>query len=481
MATQPEYALMAGAAYISTRADINQIPAPQGWTPMRHETQSSGFEAISFQRGNEIVIAFAGTNPNSLLDPDNAANIGLATGFGSDQLLQAAEYYLQVKAANQNANITFTGHSLGGGLAALIGVFFGKQAVTFDQAPFANSAELNLLTPDVAANLKTYLSTRLDSSGNRIYADVALAGLTNFLQLRETNGGIPNSDKITNIRVDGEFVQSAPLSAFDTIGNAPTVLTHGPYSSPSIDMHSQALLTAFLQSNQSAASSNNPQQTLSEVTKKLTNLLGMFFDSALFSNLTDTDKRNLLEHLVRHQAGVGTTIAADDMLKHFTNDMQDIVTAGGKAQDQYNNLNKALIAFGIQAYYEQTNAFTKEAFESFGGGVRFDRAMIAGDLNALKGYGLYFHAYLQGRFYNDLLNVIETQLPSLQDWFIGTGANVTSATADTRPAFLLGDAEVDGLAGGTGAELLVGNGGHDWMFRAANDTSYGNSSERKVA
>lgn len=30
MATQLEYALMAGAAYVSTRADINKIPVPRG-------------------------------------------------------------------------------------------------------------------------------------------------------------------------------------------------------------------------------------------------------------------------------------------------------------------------------------------------------------------------------------------------------------------------------------------------------------------
>jgi hypothetical protein len=155
MATQFEIdcALMAGRAYQTTRdpSGINWFPDPAGWTEFAHVPNStypttSGFEAVAFQRGTEIVISFAGTNPNSLLDPDNDANIGLATGFGSEQLLQAAEYYLQVNAANPNAtSITFTGHSLGGGLAALMGVFFGKQAVTFDQAPFANSAELNCL------------------------------------------------------------------------------------------------------------------------------------------------------------------------------------------------------------------------------------------------------------------------------------------------------------------------------------------------
>ena len=167
MATTIEYALMAGRAYQTTRDKINWFPIPQGWTlffPVPDPTTAAtftstgGFEAVSFTNGTEIVISFAGTK--DIFDiGDNAANVGLATGFGSAQLLQAAQYYLQVKAANPTATITFTGHSLGGGLAALMGVFFGVTAVTFDQAPFAKSAELNLLTPDVAANLRSSLLT----------------------------------------------------------------------------------------------------------------------------------------------------------------------------------------------------------------------------------------------------------------------------------------------------------------------------------
>lgn len=150
MTTDIEYALMAGRAYQTTRDSVNQFPISQGWSEFFHVpnnpdypmfTSSSGFEAVSFQRGNEIVISFAGTNPK-MFDPDWIAGLALTTGFScAEQLKEAAAYYLEIKKINPDAKITFTGHSLGGGLAALLGVFFGEKAVTFDQAPFANSAK----------------------------------------------------------------------------------------------------------------------------------------------------------------------------------------------------------------------------------------------------------------------------------------------------------------------------------------------------
>lgn len=143
MTTAIEYALLAGTSYYDTRAGINRLPVPQNWSYFSRVPQdtSTGFEASAFQSqcSNEIVISFAGTNPADWTG-DIAADLALAAGNLTAQLREAAEYYLQVREANPTANITFTGHSLGGGLAALMGVFFNLPAHTFDQAPFLNSA-----------------------------------------------------------------------------------------------------------------------------------------------------------------------------------------------------------------------------------------------------------------------------------------------------------------------------------------------------
>jgi hypothetical protein len=143
MATEIEYALMAGASYISTRSEVNQFPVPDGWVEHIDKRQAlpSGFEATYFTNGSDIVISFAGTGPLGNGDFLHA-NIPLALGVLPDQLEQAADYYLQIKndPANAGKTISFTGHSLGGGLAALMAVMFGESAFTFDQAPFRDSA-----------------------------------------------------------------------------------------------------------------------------------------------------------------------------------------------------------------------------------------------------------------------------------------------------------------------------------------------------
>ncbi|MGO9446883.1 MAG: lipase family protein, partial [Thiobacillaceae bacterium] len=187
MITTVEYALMAGAVYVSTRNIVNQLPAPPGWAPSKYESLDSGFEAVSFKQGSNIVISYAGTGTAV----DWLANVGSAFGVTTTQLEQAAEYYLEVKTANPGATISFTGHSLGGGLASLMAVFFNLPAVTFDQAPFANSA-----TVAIATTLRTSLSILG-------YSDSDLQGLTNFINA-PANGGIPNSSQVTDINVQGE-------------------------------------------------------------------------------------------------------------------------------------------------------------------------------------------------------------------------------------------------------------------------------------
>jgi hypothetical protein len=91
-----------------------------------------------------------------------------------------------------NANISFTGHSLGGGLASLMAVFFDKPATVFDQAPFALAA----ISPVVLA----YVGEQMLVSG---YQDAAFSSYL----LSAGILSIPRASNVTQFYVDGEILQ----------------------------------------------------------------------------------------------------------------------------------------------------------------------------------------------------------------------------------------------------------------------------------
>lgn len=268
---------MAGNVYQSTRDPNNYIPAPSGWTQVTgsHLTiDNSSFEAGTYTNGSDYVIAFAGTAQGV----DWLANSGLATGLGADQLLDAALYYVQLRVAHPNANISFTGHSLGGGLAALMGVFFDQATVTFDQAPFNGS---------VSNPIRDQIVAYLHANG---YGDRVLAQYVPALAQFNINNATPRIANVTGFYVQREVLQGLP---FNTIG-VQNQISHGSsVTTNPIDLHSQALLNAF--------ALNDSFRT---VTTKLPDLVKMIFDSDLFYKNPITSLDNFIDRLVRHQVGV---------------------------------------------------------------------------------------------------------------------------------------------------------------------------------
>lgn len=530
-----DYALMAGASYISNRPEVNRIPTPQNWLGIKHDAQPSGFEAISFIDGatiatsTTIVISYAGTDFSSPGSDFVYGNIPLATGNLSDQLRQAADYYLQVKALNPTANITFTGHSLGGGLASLMAVLFDETAYTFDQAPFRGAADGHLvtdqatgfqITASAASNLRAYLTgtvpdtmlTKLDAyitaldifNTNKIAADT--------LAVRET--------KVFNLNVQGEILSNLPVSVFDRIGTQADAnnLANSMAGISGGDLHSQALLTAMLQSGDTSTSTV-ADHTLGQATLKLPDLLKMIFDKKLFYhdplNLDANAPENFLERLVKHQAGVqpdaatgSAAIPADAMVTRFTADLWKLAQDGGlttkdwtqlNGSDVPRNVSRALIAFAMQKYYEETQTSTgykKELFadlstEGGSNGIRFAITDVSSRLESeyanrekgmelnrqvdgkftLKGYQ-YFQQYLQQvapdlgagakQFTVAEQKLIKSMLPQLRDWYVQAGASgMTAIDTLNSGAFMLGGNAQDTLTGGTKADLLVGNAGDD--------------------
>jgi Ca2+-binding RTX toxin-like protein len=149
-----EYALLAAGAYDDLRLHPdNKSPIPNGWTELAQYAVSgsgpnaspggSGFSAKVYQStGGEIVISCAGTEfamTGGGASDWISGNAPLTLGIRSAQALEAAQLYQHVK-AEVGHNITFTGHSLGGGLAGIMAVWFERPAKVFAQAPFEAAA-----------------------------------------------------------------------------------------------------------------------------------------------------------------------------------------------------------------------------------------------------------------------------------------------------------------------------------------------------
>ena len=175
------------------------------------DAQDIGFYGLAYQvkdeNGNVIdtVISYRGTdqlpdsmNPFTWDDDDtpdiaNGWNLGLGyTATGSQQGKMAVQFYKSIaeelypSGANvyQDADISLTGHSLGGGLGGYVAAIYGQNAKLFDAMPFlyaVNETELDIANDDDAA-LKTLLygsatpwSVNYDGIGGSYLSGEALA------------------------------------------------------------------------------------------------------------------------------------------------------------------------------------------------------------------------------------------------------------------------------------------------------------------
>ena len=157
------YALLADNVYWDVRygydektddfTNSNWTPVPEGWMVIDEISGSGlegkadnpelqGFTARVFENTatNEVVISFAGTQFDDYTGDWMSGNVNSTLGVASKHLTQAAILYHKVLKENPTADIKFTGHSLGGGIASVMGVWFDEPAIIFDPAPFKHAA-----------------------------------------------------------------------------------------------------------------------------------------------------------------------------------------------------------------------------------------------------------------------------------------------------------------------------------------------------
>ncbi|MEW6562799.1 MAG: NAD(+)--dinitrogen-reductase ADP-D-ribosyltransferase [Pseudomonadota bacterium] len=130
-----------------------------GYVRLSYENDiDSGFQAALFVKGDHYVLAFAGTDPGSWANWK--ANFTQAFGGESVQYTKAMDMAVSVHAAN--TNVTFVGHSLGGGLASAAATVTGGAAVVFNAAGLHPNTTMRANNSTPAGANVTYYYSALD-------------------------------------------------------------------------------------------------------------------------------------------------------------------------------------------------------------------------------------------------------------------------------------------------------------------------------
>ena len=199
--------------YDVRRKPDNRPNLPTGWTLLESKDDNLlGFSYGVFKRSgtNEIVVAYTGTNEKA----DWVSNITAGLGLPSWQVANAALVYQQVK-EKYGSNITLSGHSLGGGLASVMAVWFDRPATVFDEAPF----ELTAQNPAFTANAGGVNITGSATQGQTLTA-------TNTVGEADGLGAMGYQWKADGIAIAGATVSNLILAEAQ-VGKAITVVAIG--------------------------------------------------------------------------------------------------------------------------------------------------------------------------------------------------------------------------------------------------------------
>jgi hypothetical protein len=423
------YAQLSGRVY--DRKDKNRMDIPDDWDEQTWLPDDSitGFSAGSYRKGNEVVIAFAGTN--EIFKDFSVANIPAVLGLSSAQLTQAMTFTMNVMRNNPGSNISFTGHSLGGGLASVMAVFFDLPATIFDPAPF----QLSAVNPLVLGSLQAYLST----TG---YSNSAFDEYCQSLGFLFTQ----REEKVISYHLDGEILEPFRSGVTTIVGSEHEISIGNPTAGGMV-LHSMSLLHAVMLSSEFASGVTQQRRAIE-----------VFFDESLYAR--DPQKSaepDFINWVLKQQlAGKGTLNAlAKDLLK-----IDKIGTAGTE------KINLGVLA-ALAEYYRYSEEPGEGFIESIDGGIKLDFSRIdnSSDKKGQDKLLSQSKEWLssQGIDVRSLKKIDRVLLQS------GHGALLADAGDDNKNYLIIGASQGDELIGGGGNDFLFGNSGSDTLIGNAGD------------
>ena len=466
------YAFLSAAAYDDARLSINnRAPIPHTWTRLdRFERSGSGalaewsgdgFSAAVFQGPlGQIVISFAGTEfrpTDAGLTADFlSGNVPLAVGGPGSQAFAAAKLYLEVQHEfGANANITFTGHSLGGGLAGLMGVLFDRPATVFAPAPF----ELAAINGSPAL---FSIKIRLAELG----LDDEKLNQYNYFRDFATR-----ESRVASHAISGEILELIPAIVPRIEGYRQRYLVGVPSQLGGGDRHSIDLHAALILS-----------QSFRVLAESLPELLPVLFDKSQYGFEVLANVPNLLMRLIRGEVGftdpiTNQFIAPNGLLTKFSTDLAQIVAI--EDLEAESPLRRALVSAASERYYLLGPAATNNFFDVSGNGIHFKLNQLGVDISALKSTALLADLISENEAVEfGIPEAIQTALRA-QAWHIHTSsAPVIWTDTDGLNDVALGGSGADNLDGGEGRDLLLGGAGDDNLKGGAgNDKIFGDAGD----
>ena len=444
-------AQLAAAAYRHTSL-ANRIPAPNGWIEVAAYPAGSptigdgwGLSVSAFRGpGNQIVIAYTGTND---WKDWPGGNVPAGLGIYSPQVQRALEFYVEVR-RTFGTDITFTGHSLGAGLASLASVFFDRPSVTFDSAPFEITGKAFDVTLQYHAALASggFTDARFDAYAalaSAFQQGASIAPFSAEFATREANVShtYVTNEVLVGLRALWPSIIGAgketPLDSGSTLGNDVTP----------IDLHSMLLAWSMLSNS-----------AFADQIRRLPRLFGLIQDDALFERPATSQEVDFHAFLMQREAQTG-------MLTRFTRDLQRISSDFASLTP---TIADALIGLTMAFYYAKRldiGTDTGEALSPVTGGLQ----MALESLSTTGSGGSEALRRLESVV--DLLSGNEGRHRSMSGidrltLSNGTALQFTAPTDNQRDLAigLTGDDIVDT---GGGNDVLVGSGGNDVLRAGA--------------
>ena len=170
-----------------------------------NENKNTGFYADVLSNGNDIIIAYRGTESGQ----DIRNDVAMAKSKIPAQAIDAIRIYDKVKREHPNSDIVVTGHSLGGSLAEIVSGIRGNLAVTFNAYGVGDMFKnKNALKEDNVVNyVNEYDAVSMVNGQNHIGEIFAVS--------KKTNGFIDNH-RAENIGDLSKRVQKTPEDIKET-------------------------------------------------------------------------------------------------------------------------------------------------------------------------------------------------------------------------------------------------------------------------